>query len=238
MKAPSCFDHLLLRRVDSRGAARLLGGLDAAGQFVEAGWQVLGAHRRIAELGAAADDRSFSAVEHSRAVARDPDDEDDGRLVAVGQQAGRALAEHRRIEADLLVGHVDRLAARPRLGIDRVAVGDEPTHVGDCVAEDEVASRLLDREGLVEVGRAFRIEGDEGDGGAVDMIRQRLLRRCDCCCLDFGGKAVRELKLRADRREALPERSIAIVNGLQDLTIVTCATSIAPPRKPPSQYIR
>jgi hypothetical protein len=38
-----------------------------------------------------------------------------------------------------------------------------------------------------------------------------------------------------------PIRGIALARRaaqLDDFTIVTCATSIAPPRKPPSQYIR
>jgi hypothetical protein len=44
--------------------------------------------------------------------------------------------------------------------------------------------------------------------------------------------------LGADRCETLAEGPRAVIKRLQDLTIVTCATSIAPPRNPPSQYMR
>ena len=182
------FDDFLLRRIDPRGAACVFRSGDSPGQFVEAGRQVFWANRRIAKLCAAPNDRALGGVEYCTAVARNPDDEDDGGLVAVGQQAGGALAQDLGIEADLLVGHVDRLAPCPCLDIDRVIIGHEAADIGDRIAKDEIASGLIDRESLVEVSRAGRIKRDEGDVCPVDMVDQRLLRRAAAAASTSAGK--------------------------------------------------
>ena len=122
--------------------------------------------------------------------------------------------------------------------VDRIAVGNEPGDVGDRIAKDKIAPGLLDRERLIEIGRARRIERDERDVRAVDMVRQRLARRRFGRGLNLRREVARQLELRSDRREALVQRAWTVLDRLQDLTIVTCATSIAPPRKPPSQYMR
>jgi hypothetical protein len=67
------------------------------------------------------------------------------------------------------------------LGIDDIAVLDEPGDVGDRIMEDEVAAAAFDREGLVEVGRTGRIEGDERPVGSIDMFGGRSPGR------DIGG---------------------------------------------------
>ena len=83
-----------------------------------------------------------------------------------GQQAGGALAQHRRIEPGLAVGQIERGAAPPGLGVDRVAVVDEPGDVGDRVMEQQIApaasmakawSRSVELAGSrVTKGRAVR----------------------------------------------------------------------------------
>ncbi|HYU97165.1 MAG TPA: hypothetical protein VE989_13510 [Sphingomicrobium sp.] len=65
---------------------------------------------------------------------------------------------------------------------------------------------MLDREGLIEIGRAQRIERHEWDGRSVDAVREGLP------CGRFGGsfglgrERGRQLELAADRSEPVTER--------------------------------
>jgi hypothetical protein len=71
-----------------------------------------------------------------------------------------------------------------------------------------------------------------------DRRGRNVCRAAVSAALRLGGKRAGKLELGADRREPVAERPRPIENRFQDLTIVTCATSIAPPRNPPSQYMR
>jgi hypothetical protein len=97
---------------------------------------------------------------------------------------------------------------------------------------------LLDGECLIEIGRAQRIERNELDRCAIDVTGKWLPGGSFRRRFRVLRKGTRQLELRADCRESVTQRPRAIDDRLQDFTIVTCATSIAPPRKPPSQYIR
>ena len=144
---------LLAWRIDPGGAARLLGGGDTAGDLVEAGRQVFGTDAVVGQLRPAADQRAFGAVEHHAAVGRDANGEHHRRTLPVGEQACGALADRGRIERGLAVGQIQRFAASPGFDIERVAVANEPSDIGDGVMEDQVGPRRFNRERLVEVGR-------------------------------------------------------------------------------------
>ena len=174
---------LLLGRIDPRCAAPRLGALDAPRQFPEVGRQVGVGDLVVGKLGAAADDRALGPVEPDRAVARNAHGEHHRRPRTIGQQARRAFAQHRGVKTRLAIGQVERRAAPPRLGVDCVAILDEPADIGDRIMEQQVAPAALDRKRLVEVLRRCRIERDEMFGGAIDMLGRDTLsrrsRRCD-----------------------------------------------------------
>ena len=72
----------------------------------------------------------------------------------VGQQARRALGQHRRVQRDPVLGRVQRLPAAVRLDVDRAVRLDERRHVGDRVVHAEAVAAALDVQRLVEVLRA------------------------------------------------------------------------------------
>ena len=78
----------------------------------------------------------------------------------VGQQRGRALGDHRRVERDLGVGAVQGLPALVRLDVDGIARRDEGRQVRDGVVDDVAVALTRDVHGLVEVHRRGRVDGD------------------------------------------------------------------------------
>ena len=94
-------------------------------------------------------------------------------------------------------------------------------------------------ERLFEVDRREWIEGYEIQCRAVDPGRGEAVGRLGRRFLDPGREFGRQLELLADRGEAFGQHLFLIADRLQaDFAIVTCATSMPFPRKPPSQYIR
>ena len=74
------------------------------------------------------------------------------------------------MQARPVVGQVDGDPAPPRLGVDQAARLDEAGDVGDGIRQHDVVAVGVDRERLVEVGAAGRVEGDELDVGAIDRL--------------------------------------------------------------------
>ena len=106
----------------------------------------------------------------------DSDVEHDCRAGTVGQQAGRSFGEHRRIQARLAVGQVQRRATLPRLFVERIAIVDEPGDVGDGVVQQHIVADHLDVERLIEIRRRCRVERHERPVGAIDMLCRLTLR--------------------------------------------------------------
>jgi hypothetical protein len=127
----------------------------------------------VVELGPAAHPRSLQGDAGDLAVGVQVDGPQHRGAVRVGQQAHRALAEHRRVQRNLAVREVDGLAANPRLGLKRAARPHVGGDVGDRVAHPIAAGPAGELHRLVEVARGGRIHRDERDVGAVDA------RRCD-----------------------------------------------------------
>ena len=96
----------------------------------------------------------------------------------------------------------------------------------------------LDLREVIEVARARGVERHERPVGSVGMLGWRAARRRLGRHLDRGRKGGGKLELVADGGKPGIERVAGIVDGFHALANVTCATSIPPPRKPPSQYIR
>jgi len=201
---------LLFGRVDARGTAALLVGLDPARDVGEARGEIVIADGLIGELRAAADQRAFDAVERRGPGGIDADGEDDRGTVAIGEQARRAFGEDRRVEPGLAIGEVQRFAARPGFAVDRAVVIDEPGDIGDRIMEQEVAPGALDREGLVEIGRGRGIERDEGARGAVDMVGRGAARGLFGGGEHGGRKRGGDLEFGADRGEPGGERVLRI----------------------------
>ena len=131
-----------------------------------------------------------------------------------GQQAGRALGQHGRVQRAAGVGTVEGLAAPVRLAVDRVARADERGHVGDGVRDREAAVRARgDVQRLVEVLRAGRVDGEELEVGPVELRQARGRGG------PLGGRQhlrrerVRHLELGADAVQ--PAGDVGGVGGLQ-----------------------
>ena len=121
----------------------------------------------------------------------------------VGKQAGRVLAEHRRVQLGAVVGCVQGHAATVRLEVDRVAGSNECGHVGDRVRDAVPVPVARDVQGLVQIARALRIDGDQLDVGPVQVGQPRpggsLLGRGQ----DVGGEGVGHLQAGPDGRQSL-----------------------------------
>ena len=161
-------------------------------------------------LAAAALLGTLGAVETRLAIGRDPHGEDHRRALDIGQQARRTLAQERRIEARLAVRQIERLAPRPSLDIECIAVLDEPRDIGDRIMEQHVRPGLLDRERLVEIGRRRGIERHEAHRSAIDMRRERPLRRRLRRGEHLGCEPRRHGKFITDRAQPSGERTVGI----------------------------
>lgn len=71
------------------------------------------------------------------------------------------------MQRDTAVRRVEGLPALARLGVDRAARLDERRHVGDRVVEHGAAGGALEVQGLVEIGRAGRVDRHERDAAQV-----------------------------------------------------------------------
>ena len=69
--------------------------------------------------------------------------------------------------------------------------------------------------------------------GCGGYLPERIVRNDD-----LGREFGRQMILPADSVEAVGQRARPILDRFHDFTIVTWATSIPRPRKPPSQYIK
>ena len=87
--------------------------------------------------------------------------------------------------------------------------------------EQQVGAGDFDRERLIEVGGAQRIERDERLIRAVPMIRKRTFRSLLGFRQDFWRERGRQMILIADRGQPIGKRVAAVADRLHDLTRVT-----------------
>ena len=127
-----------------------------------------------------------------------------GRTWSGSSDAG-VLAEHLRVQRDLRVGAVQRLAAPVGLDVDRVAGRDERGDVGDRVVHDVAVTVALEVQRLVEVAgtpagsmvtKARSVRSRSGSRGARAAAARPPPRP------PAGSPGV-TAELRLDRRDAL-----------------------------------
>ena len=153
-REPAVVDvDLLLGELHSRCTSGCLGCLDPAVQLGESDRKIGRCHRVVRQLGVVAYDRPFDPVQRRGPVGRDTHGEHHRRTIDVGQQAGGALAEDRRIQRGPPIGQVHRDRPLERLDVERIPRLHEPADIGDRVVQDHVVAGQLDRERLIEIDR-------------------------------------------------------------------------------------
>src|SRR5215207_574531 len=116
----------------------------------------------IAELGAAANPGPCDVCRNCLPPMVQCDRPEQRRSDFVRQQAGRALAEHRRVERRTTVRCIKGGPAPVRLKIDRIARCDESRHISDCVGDHELTTQPAgDVQRLIKITRTVRIDGDQ-----------------------------------------------------------------------------
>ena len=200
--------YLLLRHRQARPAAGRLelhaAGADLREQLDDprraAGVEVR-LHGGVVELCAAAHESPIDLGLLDHRVRVQPQVPHVGAAVGVGQQAGGALGEHRRVQRRTAVRQVERLHPPPRLDVDGSARLDERRHVGDRVPHPVARTVGLDRERLVEVLAARWVDGDELDRRLIARRRPQRARRGLRLPQHVRRKLGRHLVLQPDRRE-------------------------------------
>jgi len=110
----------------------------------------------------------------------------------IRQQAGRSLAEHRRVERSATVGRIERGPAAMRLEIDRIAWPDESGHIGDRVRDHEFTPRTARNvQRLIKITRTRRINGDQLQIRAIKIRKARFGGGHLRGSLDFDRKVQR-----------------------------------------------
>ncbi len=122
-------------------------------QLFEPVREIVGIHGVVCQLGLIAHDRPLDTVERRHPVGGDTNGEHDRRSIDIGEQAGGALRQNRRIQRCTPIGQVHRDRSLERLDIEWVARSHERPDIGDCVVQDDVVAGDLDRKRLVEVDR-------------------------------------------------------------------------------------
>ena len=122
---------------------------------------------------------------------------DQRRANLVGQQAGRPLGQHRRVQRGANVWCIEGLAAPVRLQVDHPAGRHERRNVGDGVLHAVAGPPLGQAHGLVEIGAARRVDRQELDPRQV-VRREPRLGRCRAGLgQHLGGELVRDAELDA-----------------------------------------
>lgn len=173
-------DDLLLGDVERDPAALDLQLLPQQPDVLEQRRRLLGGarvdlplHPRVVELGPAAYQRPPHLGRDRAAFGVEVELPEQRGCGPVGQQAGRGLAEHGRMERDLLVREVQRLYAAVCLGVERAAGCDEGGDVGDRVVHPVAPAAAGEVHRLVEVDGARRVDGEERDVGGVGLGQAR-----------------------------------------------------------------
>ncbi len=191
------FDDLLIGHVERDAAALLFQGLaepadvrqERHGLLRRAGVDGL-LDAVVVESGPAADQGAADVDGLDPAVGVQVEAPQQRGAGPVGQQAGRPLREHGRVQRDPPVGEVEGRDAAVCLRVERAAGRHEGGDIGDGVVDPVAAGGPLRQVyGLVQVDGRRRVDGEEGDVGAV-RVRQ-------------AGVRGRVLGLREDRRREL-----------------------------------
>ena len=85
------------------------------------------------------------------------------------EQARRTFTEFLGVQRNPHVGHVDRLPATARLGVESAAGTHVQRHIGDGVAHVETLAVTLQVHGLIEVHRTGRVDREERHGRLVAL---------------------------------------------------------------------
>jgi hypothetical protein len=72
------------------------------------------------------------------------------------------------MKADTLVWTISGLDPRPRVGVDRATWRHVCSDIGNRVAHTPAATADIHAHGLVQIRRAFGVDGDEWNLGEVD----------------------------------------------------------------------
>ena len=158
----------------------------------------------VAELGAAANSGPCHLRRNRLTPMVQRDRPEQRRSDFIRQQAGRSLAEHRRVERCATVGCIKRGPAAVRLKIDRIAWRDESCHISDRVGDHELTTQAAgDVQRLIKITRTGRIDGDQFQIRAVKIRKARLGGSFLGGGLDFGRKVGRHLGGCPNGRQAL-----------------------------------
>ena len=120
-----------------------------------------------------------------------------GRAHLVGEQAGRALAEHRRMQRDPFVRGVQRDPAPGQLGVERPSGRHEGSDVGDGVPDGEPLTGRLEVQCLVQVPAAGRIDRQHRQVGPVQLRQPGRRRGSRRLGERLGRERARDLQLSA-----------------------------------------
>jgi len=205
--------HFLLRRIDAGRPASLFGRRDARGDVREAIGQILIPHRIVSQLGAALNDRARDGIDPHRTIGCNTRGEHHRGARPIGQQAGHPFGQDGRIETGLAIGQIRGDTPPPCLLVDGVVIANEPRHVGNGIVQQEVRPGPLDREGLIQIGRAGGVERDEIAPRPVGMIGRHAPRGPFGCGEHIGRKTVRHAELGPDGRKSFTQQAIRITNG-------------------------
>ena len=175
----------------------------------------LALHALVVELLPRPDPRTLDrrVADLSRGV--EPDRPHERRTDLVGQQRSRSLAEHLRVQRDLAVRGVERLAATVGLLVDRITRLDEGHHVGDRVVHDVAVTVGLQMQRLVEVHGTGRVDGQEVEIGEVALRQPRRPHSRFGGLLHLGRELLAETLLLLDRRNPPAELLGARARDLQ-----------------------
>ncbi len=137
-----------------------------------------------------------------------------GRAQRPGQQAGRVLRQHRRVQRHLARRQVDGLAPLAGLGVDHAAGAHERADVGDGVPDAVSGAEPFQVDGLVEVHRAGRVDGDERDVGHVLRVQLRHLGHPGGLVEHGAGEAAGQLQFSPDPLETVLQLEGYLIGNL------------------------
>ena len=153
---------------------------------------------RVVELALRRDQGPSYVGLHERSVSVEVQRPDHGRPELVGQQAGSAFSEDRRVQGHAQVREVRRLAARMRLRVESRPRSHERRNIGDRVVHREPGPVPFQVHGLIEVEAARRVDRQERQRREVLVRKPRRLGRLLRLGEDVRGEGARHVQLGAE----------------------------------------